>query len=118
MQASPFVARAESQATRLTRTASRAQTGDTVINMGDLLPNNEGERTNTTDKKKQDTLFGPSIGIVDPGPSWADHTIKQSEKPPIQDVLTPELVKNWVEKSKEVSRGRHRHPGCFSATLI
>ncbi|KIJ37016.1 hypothetical protein M422DRAFT_260663 [Sphaerobolus stellatus SS14] len=102
MQASPFVARAESQAARITRTASGG--GETVINMGDLIPNNEGERPQTTEKKKQDTLFGPSIGMVDAGPLWANETVSSSEKQPIQDVLTPDLVKNWVEKAKEGSQ--------------
>lgn len=47
--------------------------------------------------KKQDTLFGPNIGIVSAGPEWTD--IDQ-EKSTI-DELTPEIVKNWVAKSKE-----------------
>lgn len=108
MQASPYLARQESQTTRITRAASRPDTGspvpgDTVINMGDLLPPPAADRVQPTDKKKQDTLFGPSIGIVNPGPDWAEQKIEQGEKAQLQDVLTRELVKSWVEKSKEVS---------------
>jgi hypothetical protein len=109
MQTTPYLAREESPTTRITRAVSGpdtggAQTGDTVINMGDLLPPPGADRTQGSDKKKQDTLFGPSIGIVNPGPDWADQKIEQGEKAQLQDVLTPELVKSWVEKSKEVSR--------------
>jgi hypothetical protein len=70
--------------------------------MGDLLPSSDGDRTQIGDKKKQDTLFGPSIGLVDSGPSWTDQLPRPSEKSLSQDVLTPELLKGWIEKSKEV----------------
>ncbi|KAF8578966.1 hypothetical protein K439DRAFT_1395053 [Ramaria rubella] len=103
MQASPYLARQDTPATRLTRAATEGQGNDAVINMGDLLPP-QTDRTQNGDKKKQDTLFGPSIGIVSPGPEWADQKPEQSEKAQLQDVLTPELVKSWVEKSKEASQ--------------
>ncbi len=48
------------------------------------------------EKKKQDTLFGPNIGIVSGGPEWTE----RSDKP--LDELTPEIVKTWIAKSKEV----------------
>lgn len=99
MQAPPFLARPETQTSRVTRAASRGD-GDAVINMGDLLPPPAAQ---TENKKKHDTLFGPSIGLVNGGPDWADQKPEQSEKSQLQDVLTSELVNGWVEKSKEVT---------------
>lgn len=62
-----------------------------VIDMGDLndLANN----------KKQDTLFGPNIGVVASGPAWTE----MNEKKSLGDQLTPEIVKGWITKSKEVN---------------
>ncbi len=44
-----------------------------------------------------DTLFGPNIGVLGGGPEWAESPEKS------QDVLTPEVVKGWIAKSKQVS---------------
>jgi len=66
-----------------------------IIDMGDL-----SDITNK-DKKKQDTLFGPNIGVVTSGPAWTE--INEKEKQPVADQLTPEVVKGWIAKSKEVS---------------
>lgn len=63
-----------------------------VANMGDL--------SNLTNNKKQDTLFGPNIGVVTSGPAWTE----TNKKKPTGDQLTPEVVKGWIEKSKEVNR--------------
>jgi len=68
-----------------------------VINMGD--PSQQPASNNnpaSQEKKKQDTLFGPNIGIVASGPEWTERHEKQS------DELTPEVVKSWIAKSKEV----------------
>lgn len=67
-----------------------------VINMGDLNINSPGESSGST-KKKQDTLFGPNIGIVAKGPEWTENREK------VIDELTPEIVRGWIAKSKEVS---------------
>lgn len=64
----------------------------TVINMSDVVQDADG-------KTNKDTLFGPSIGVVNGGPEWAD--IKEKES--IGDDLTLEIVKGWVAKSKEAS---------------
>ena len=48
--------------------------------------------------KKHDTLFGPNIGIVSSGPEWTE----TSQDKTLVDELTPEIVKGWVAKSKEV----------------
>ena len=74
-----------------------------TINMGDLNIGSPGESNGAT-KKKQDTLFGPNIGIVAKGPEWAEAREKTI------DELTPEIVRGWIAKSKEVSRCRLCHP--------
>ena len=65
-----------------------------IIDMGDL-----SDITNR-DNKKQDTLFGPNIGVITSGPAWTD--AGGSEKQPITDQLTSDVVKGWIAKSKEV----------------
>ena len=51
----------------------------------------------TPGSKGNDTLFGPNIGVLGGGPEWTESQEKSS------DVLTPEIVKGWIAKSKEVS---------------
>ncbi|KAI0676551.1 hypothetical protein C8Q78DRAFT_1065345 [Trametes maxima] len=46
-------------------------------------------------QKASDTLFGPNIGVLGGGPDWAESPEKT------QDVLTPEIVKGWIAKSKQ-----------------
>lgn len=65
-----------------------------VINMGDL--NINPNEPSASSKKKQDTLFGPNIGIVAKGPEWTESREKAI------DELTPEIVRNWIARSKEV----------------
>ncbi|KAG6820291.1 hypothetical protein H0H93_002729 [Arthromyces matolae] len=49
------------------------------------------------EKKTHDPLFGPNIGVVSSGPAWT----APSEKRVLTDELTPDVVSNWIEKSKE-----------------
>src|ERR1700683_699080 len=67
--------------------------------MGDLsdITNRDNNGNNN---KKQDTLFGPNIGVVTSSPAWTDASKK--DKQPIVDQLTPDVVKGWIAKSKEV----------------
>jgi hypothetical protein len=51
-------------------------------------------------EKRQETLFGPNIGIVSDGPPWAQS--QDEKKSTLSDYLTPDIVKRWVETSKEV----------------
>ena len=68
--------------------------------MGDLLEQQNGAGgVAGTKPKKHETLFGPSLGTVSSGPAWANQT-----KATQGDELTPETVKAWVAKSKEVSQ--------------
>ena len=55
----------------------------------------------TKPPKKHDTLFGPNIGIVSSGPEWTEASQDKS----LVDELTPDIVKGWVAKSKEVCYG-------------
>ena len=44
------------------------------------------------------TLFGPNIGIMDAGPKWTEPLGEKVA----QDEITPDVVKAWIDKSKEV----------------
>ncbi|KZV67279.1 hypothetical protein PENSPDRAFT_584133 [Peniophora sp. CONT] len=43
------------------------------------------------------TLFGPNIGIMDAGPKWTEPLGEKVA----QDEITPDVVKAWIDKSKE-----------------
>jgi hypothetical protein len=51
-------------------------------------------------EKRQETLFGPNIGITGDGPAWAQ--LPDMKKNTSSDYLTPEIVRRWVDASKEV----------------
>jgi hypothetical protein len=76
--------------------ATRPPTNAIILNMGP--PGDSEPAAAPKPTKKQDTLFGPNIGIVAAGPDWTEI---DEEKSSI-DELTPEIVKNWVAKSKVV----------------
>ncbi|KAF8265835.1 hypothetical protein EI94DRAFT_1779191 [Lactarius quietus] len=59
----------------------------------------EAVSTEPQTEKRQETLFGPNIGIVGDGPAWAQSD--DAKKGTLSDHLTPEIVKRWVETSKE-----------------
>ncbi|EPQ52100.1 hypothetical protein GLOTRDRAFT_132219 [Gloeophyllum trabeum ATCC 11539] len=63
-----------------------------------LLPNlpAAGEK----EQKEGSTLFGPNIGIVSTGPAWTEQPSRKSAA----DDLTPEVIRSWVEKSKQTSQ--------------
>ncbi len=50
------------------------------------------------DNKHPDSLFGPNIGVVSSGPAWTNI----NEKKVLSDELTQDIVRGWIEKSKEV----------------
>ena len=72
-----------------------------VIDMGTPAPPAAAGATTTATtpapRKPSDTLFGPNIGVLGGGPDWTENHEKN------QDVLTPEIVKGWIAKSKQVS---------------
>ncbi|KAI0312162.1 hypothetical protein OF83DRAFT_1176901 [Amylostereum chailletii] len=89
LQVAPYLARTETNTSRnaTTMATTHEQTQDEIIDM------------DSGKEKKQDTLFGPNIGIVNGGPKWTDAV--DNEKRPSTDELTPDIVKGWIEKSKE-----------------
>ncbi|KAH7886855.1 hypothetical protein F5I97DRAFT_1063025 [Phlebopus sp. FC_14] len=97
MQASPFLARTDTRTSRTAAAMARTATQDAVvINMG------IADDTFTTNKKekKQETLFGPNIGVTNTAPQWAQPMGKQ----PAADNLSADIIKTWIEKSKEPSQ--------------
>ncbi|CAL1699257.1 unnamed protein product [Somion occarium] len=92
---SPYLARTDSAASRRAIAMAQTDQNAVVINMGETAPSNSN--AGTQEKKKQDTLFGPNIGIVSTGPKWTERTDKSTNE------LTPEVVKGWVAKSKEAN---------------
>ena len=71
-----------------------------ALNATNVQDNETVPKDVTKPPKKHDTLFGPNIGIVSSGPEWTEASRDKS----LVDELTPEIVKNWVAKSKEVLR--------------
>lgn len=92
VQVAPLLTRAEENA-RLGRPPAEA----VVINMGDILADDPA-LLNAIKPKKHETLFGPSLGDINPGPAWTSYG-KQDN---VKDELTQETVKAWIAKSKEV----------------
>jgi len=69
-----------------------------VDNIHGLGVVNNTTNTNGKEKKGPDSLFGPNVGVISSGPGWT----AQTEKKVLKDELTMDVVKGWIEKSKEV----------------
>lgn len=69
-----------------------------LVNMTNAQDSQTVPKDGAKPPKKHDTLFGPNIGIVSSGPEWTETSRDKS----LVDELTPEIVKGWVAKSKEV----------------
>jgi len=96
LRASPYLARTETNTSRRATTLAAA-TGLTNVPQA---TNDVGANPSEPPKeKRQETLFGPNIGIISEGPVW---TQAQDTKSTSSDYLTPEIVRQWVEASKEV----------------
>ncbi|KAI6116181.1 hypothetical protein F5141DRAFT_1101618 [Pisolithus sp. B1] len=86
LQAPQFLARTDTRTSRTATAMARTGTREAVvINMG--APERES---------KQDTLFGPNIGVVNTTLPWAQTVTKQTP----EDSLSPEIIKAWIAKSK------------------
>lgn len=86
LQAPPFLARTDTRTSRTATAMARTGTREAVaINMG--APERDS---------KQDTLFGPNIGVVNTTLPWAQTVTKQTP----EDSLSPEIIKAWIAKSK------------------
>jgi hypothetical protein len=91
-----FLARTDTNASRTATALAQHSQDAVVINMGDL---NAGANSEANKKdKKQDSLFGPNIGVVNAGPKWTEGNAKKA----VEDQLTPDVVNAWIAKSKEV----------------
>lgn len=95
LRATPYLARTD---TNTSRRATALANGlenppPTVIGL-------QAVSTEPQSEKRQETLFGPNIGIVSDGPAWAQS--EDAKKGIPSDYLTPDVVKRWVETSKEV----------------
>lgn len=98
LRAPQFLARTDTNASRTATALARGGQDAVVINMGDLSGGANSE-TNKKDKK-QDSLFGPNIGVISAGPKWTE----SNEKNLVEDQLTPDVVNTWISKSKEASQ--------------
>ncbi|KAM5531539.1 hypothetical protein V8D89_014804 [Ganoderma adspersum] len=92
----PYLARADTTISRVATRMSMASQNAVVIDMATPAPAPAAAPAATaTTNSKSDTLFGPNIGVLGGGPEWTESQEKSS------DVLTPEIVKGWIAKSKE-----------------
>lgn len=113
LRQTPYLARTDTNTSRVA-TAMAQQGEDPPMNQ--ILPSaggvtndaNTATNTNTAmastttssaKKTSQEPLFGPNIGFISSGPSWAI----TNEKKVITDDLTPDVVKAWIEKGKQPS---------------
>ena len=103
-----FLARTDTNTSRMaTAMAQHGENSAFVINMtpgsSTFGGGNDGNTAtlstmSSTTRNTSQPLFGPNIGFVSSGPSWA----VTNEKKIIADDLTLDVVKGWIEKSKQV----------------
>jgi hypothetical protein len=92
LHATPFLARTDTHTSRTATSMARTNTQDAVIiNMDDNSSKKE---------KKQETLFGPNIGVVGSTPQWAQSI---GQKAPADNVSS-NIIQNWITRSKEPSQ--------------
>ncbi|KAH9039228.1 hypothetical protein EDB84DRAFT_1068122 [Lactarius hengduanensis] len=94
LRATPYLARTD---TNTSRRATALATG--TENQPSTTTGVEAVSTEPQTEKRPETLFGPNIGIVSDGPAWAQS--EDAKKGTPSDYLTPEIVKRWVETSKD-----------------
>ncbi|KIK52841.1 hypothetical protein GYMLUDRAFT_49680 [Collybiopsis luxurians FD-317 M1] len=99
LQQTQYLARVETNTSRQARSMAHATTnGEAALHgLGNVGP---PAKDNSKEKKGPDTLFGPNIGVINGGPAWTNAT----EKKMLKDELTMDVVKSWVDKSKESSQ--------------
>ncbi|KAH9074158.1 hypothetical protein EDB83DRAFT_2355083 [Lactarius deliciosus] len=94
LRATPYLARTD---TNTSRRATALATG--TENQPSTTTGVEAVSTEPQTEKRPETLFGPNIGIVSDGPAWAQS--EDAKKGTPSDYLTPEIVRRWVETSKD-----------------
>jgi hypothetical protein len=94
-RAAPYLAGTERNASRSATALATGQENPPSTTIGLQTVSAEPQT-----EKRQETLFGPNIGIVSDGPAWAQS--EDAKKGTPSDYLTPDIVRRWVETSKEV----------------
>jgi hypothetical protein len=98
LHTAPYLARTDTQTSRTATSMARTNTREAVIiNMGFVGDTPKKD-------KKQETLFGPNIGVVSSTPQW---TQSMGQKVPA-DTISSHIVQNWITRSKEVFRSLSR----------
>ena len=68
--------------------------------MNEIVPQSAEKKDN------KDTLFGPSVGVTNNTPDWCagfkENDENDDEKKDFIDELTPDVVKEWIRRSKDV----------------
>ncbi|KAH7096671.1 hypothetical protein BKA62DRAFT_719105 [Auriculariales sp. MPI-PUGE-AT-0066] len=86
--------------TRHLSTAPFLANSNTVVN-----PTQQSAQPNTLAEKAAngapETLFGPSLGAVAQAPEWTKRLANGARGKVAEDELTPEIVRAWVQKSKD-----------------
>ncbi|KAJ3726702.1 hypothetical protein C8R42DRAFT_389760 [Lentinula raphanica] len=100
LQQSPYLARTDTNTSRQARTMAQAANGEGLGNINGLGSVGPPAKDISKDKKGPDTLFGPNIGVISGGPAWTNI----AEKKVLKDELTVDIVRSWIEKSKEPSQ--------------
>ncbi|EIW78369.1 hypothetical protein CONPUDRAFT_167391 [Coniophora puteana RWD-64-598 SS2] len=78
---------------------ARVNTQDNPVVLN-VTPADDNAAVHPKNDKKQDTLFGPNIGVITNTPSWAQPLGKKQQV----DNLSPEVIKAWIAKSKQPSQ--------------
>ncbi|KAF5368661.1 hypothetical protein D9757_010216 [Collybiopsis confluens] len=97
LQQNQFLARVDTNTSRQARSMAQANGDGTMNGIGSAGP---PAKDNNKEKKGPETLFGPNIGVISGGPAWTNAT----EKKVLKDELTIDVVKSWIDKSKESSQ--------------
>lgn len=73
------------------------------------VPNMQPTAAADAGKNKVETLFGPPVGVGgNPAPDWTSSWAAEHATAEKEDELTPEVVKEWIRRSKEEVSDGHR----------
>jgi hypothetical protein len=96
LQAAQTVALPDSAASR--QATTMAATAPDQLGLAELTV---GDAPAPAPANEPETLFGPHIGAVPPGPAWTEPAPAQPGAKQ-QDELTLDVLKGWIAKSKDV----------------
>jgi hypothetical protein len=95
LRTSPYLARTDTNTSRMATALATAPS-----NVPPTHNHVEANSSEPPKEQRQENLFGPNIGIISDGPAWAQP--QDTKKNTSSDYLTPEIVRRWVDASKEV----------------